>query len=80
MCIQLHGLKKTHRVLDPFMGIGHTALACAELGVDFVGFEIDAAYFAHARAAIQKPVFLPTPRAAKEGMEKTGLSKSRRKK
>jgi len=53
MCIQLHGLKKTHRVLDPFMGIGHTALACAELGVDFVGFEIDAAYFAHARALIE---------------------------
>ncbi len=54
MCIELHGLKRTHRVLDPFMGIGHTALACAELGVDFVGFEIDAAYFAHARALIAK--------------------------
>lgn len=55
MCIQLHGLKRTQRVLDPFMGIGHTALACKELGVDFVGFEIDAAYFAHARALFAKP-------------------------
>jgi site-specific DNA-methyltransferase (adenine-specific) len=54
MCIELHGLEKARRVLDPFMGIGHTALACAELGVDFVGFEIDAAYFAHARALIEK--------------------------
>lgn len=56
MCIQLHGLKKTRRVLDPFMGIGHTALACAELGIDFVGFEIDAAYFAHARALLAKQI------------------------
>lgn len=53
MCIQLHGLRKTHLVVDPFLGIGHTALACVELGVDFVGFEIDTQYFAQARRTIQ---------------------------
>jgi len=41
-------------VMDPFLGIGHTALACVVLGVDFVGFEIDPAYFAEARAAIDR--------------------------
>ena len=48
MCIRLHGFQRTRLVLDPFMGLGHTALACKELGVDFVGFEIDEAYFQEA--------------------------------
>jgi len=43
-CIRLHGLGRTRLVLDPFSGIGNTALACARLGVDFVGFEIDPDY------------------------------------
>ncbi len=44
MCIKLHGLNKTKLVLDPFMGIGSTALACQKLGVNFIGFEIDENY------------------------------------
>ncbi len=43
-CIRLHGYKKGLKVLDPFMGIGNTALACRKLGVEFIGFEIDPAY------------------------------------
>jgi len=46
MCIRLHGLKKTRLVLDPFTGLGNTALACARLGIAFVGFEIDSEYAA----------------------------------
>ncbi len=53
MCIQLHGVEKTRLVLDPFLGIGHTALACVELGVDFVGFEIDPDYIAEARRLLR---------------------------
>jgi site-specific DNA-methyltransferase (adenine-specific) len=53
MCIQLHGACRTRLVLDPFLGIGHTALACLELGMDFVGFEIDADYFTEAKRAIR---------------------------
>ncbi|MFX0163153.1 MAG: DNA-methyltransferase [Candidatus Hodarchaeota archaeon] len=44
MCIELHGLNKTDLVLDPFMGIGNTAIACMRLGVDYIGFEIDELY------------------------------------
>ncbi|MGQ9513352.1 DNA methyltransferase, partial [Thermodesulfitimonas sp.] len=44
MCVKLHGIKETRLVLDPFMGIGSTALACLRLEVGVVGFEIDAAY------------------------------------
>lgn len=45
MCIKLHGVQSTRLVLDPFLGIGQSALAALKLGVDFVGFEIDRAYF-----------------------------------
>ena len=45
MCIRLHGIERTGLVLDPFLGIGHSALAAQTLGVNFVGFEIDSDYF-----------------------------------
>jgi site-specific DNA-methyltransferase (adenine-specific) len=44
MCIKLHGVTKDLVVYDPFMGSGSTALACLDLGVNFVGTEIDANY------------------------------------
>jgi site-specific DNA-methyltransferase (adenine-specific) len=43
-CLRLHGLDRCRRALDPFSGIGGTAVACLRLGVDFVGFEIDEEY------------------------------------
>ena len=56
MCLQLHGVERTELVLDPFIGIGNTAVACAELGLSCVGFEIENDYCAQAaqfvRAAI----------------------------
>jgi site-specific DNA-methyltransferase (adenine-specific) len=55
MCIRLHGLSRTKLVLDPFFGIGHSALACAKLGVNFVGFEIDSDYFQTACDAVSTP-------------------------
>jgi site-specific DNA-methyltransferase (adenine-specific) len=44
LCIKLHGYNEKTVVLDPFMGIGTTALACLKLGVAFLGFEIDPSY------------------------------------
>ena len=52
MCIQLHGCRPGTLVLDPFMGIGNTALAAIALGVDYIGFEIDPAYQEIAEARI----------------------------
>jgi len=46
MCIKLHGFNNETTVLDPFMGIGTTALASVKLGARFVGFEIDKSYVA----------------------------------
>jgi site-specific DNA-methyltransferase (adenine-specific) len=42
MCIKLHG--QTRLVMDPFTGIGSTAVAALRLGSSFVGFEIDKQY------------------------------------
>ena len=55
-CIRLHGLKKNTKVLDPFMGIGNTGLACRELKVGFIGFEVDAYYYKVARERLIKRI------------------------
>ena len=52
MCIRLHGLERIKLVLDPFLGIGSSGLACKKLGVPFVGFEIDSGYFAYAQTLL----------------------------
>ena len=54
MCVQLHGVERAGLVLDPFMGIGHTAAACARLGVNCIGFELEADYFAESQRILQE--------------------------
>jgi site-specific DNA-methyltransferase (adenine-specific) len=44
MCIKLHGIRDGLLVMDPFSGIGSTAIASLRLGVSFVGFDIDNGY------------------------------------
>ena len=53
MCVRLHGLDRTRIVADPFMGLGSTAVACATLGVDFIGIELDEGYLQEAVARVQ---------------------------
>lgn len=57
-CIHLHGQDKVHLVLDPFLGLGHTALACSRLGIDFIGYEIDPEYLETARRNLKKDIRL----------------------
>ena len=52
MCIKDAGLEYINLVVDPFMGIGTTAEACINLGVDYIGFEIDPKYCEIARGLI----------------------------
>jgi len=44
MCLKLHGVQNINLVMDPFMGIGSTALACKKMGIPYIGFEIDPSY------------------------------------
>jgi len=50
MCLRLHGLDRIRTVADPFLGLGSTAVACAQLGVSFVGIEMDPGYLEEAIA------------------------------
>ena len=52
-CIRLHGAPKTKRMLDPFLGIGNSAVAANNCDVkEFIGFEIDEKYLAEARRRV----------------------------
>jgi len=65
-CLRLHGLKRIQRVMDPFNGLGSTAVACARLGVpEFVGSDIDEMYLTEAAARVRG--------AAKPKMAKASL-------
>lgn len=50
-------------VLDPFMGSGTTGVACKELGVDFIGIELNQEYFETAKNRIENHTYKkPTER------------------
>jgi site-specific DNA-methyltransferase (adenine-specific) len=54
-CIKIHGGKPSAVMLDPFLGIGHSALAARRCGIEnFIGFDIDPAYVKLARSALLK--------------------------
>lgn len=53
-CLRLHGLNRVMLAMDPFTGLGSTAVACARLGVDFIGADIDETYLAEAAARMKE--------------------------
>lgn len=74
-CLRLHGLRRIQVAMDPFTGLGSTAVACARLGVDFIGADIDEVYLAEAAArmkdALEQKRALPDRGEAR--MKKAGL-------
>jgi site-specific DNA-methyltransferase (adenine-specific) len=49
-CIKLHGVSRVRTMLDPFLGIGNSAVAARRCGVKrFIGFEIDETYLTGAK-------------------------------
>jgi site-specific DNA-methyltransferase (adenine-specific) len=60
-------------VADPFLGLGSTAVACATLGVDFVGIELDEGYLKEAieRTAAVLCGALEGRRAPRAGRERS---------
>jgi len=52
-CIKLHGVSRVLTMLDPFLGIGNSAIAALRCRVkEFIGFEIDEAYLTEAKRRI----------------------------
>ena len=58
-CLKLHGLDRVRLAVDPFLGLGSSAIACAQLGIGFAGIELDEHYLreavARTRAVLNKP-------------------------
>jgi site-specific DNA-methyltransferase (adenine-specific) len=53
-CIKLHGMSRVRTMLDPFLGIGNSAIAAQRCGVKkFIGFEINQTYLAEAKRKIR---------------------------
>jgi site-specific DNA-methyltransferase (adenine-specific) len=53
-CLRLHGLSRIKVAMDPFTGLGSTAVACARLGVNFIGADIDEVYLTEAEARMEE--------------------------
>ena len=67
MCIRLHGVSKVRRVLDPFVGLGSTAVAAHRLGVACVGFDIDRYYLDVARSQLTS--YAENDRSAQQALD-----------
>ncbi|WP_258084452.1 DNA-methyltransferase [Thermococcus thermotolerans] len=78
MCIKLHGLSRTKLVLDPFMGLGSTAVAAVRLGVNYIGFEIDDYYIkvAEERVAKEKQLLQNKSQVKYQKTEKSSKTKT----
>lgn len=54
-CIKLHGVARIETMLDPFLGIGNSAVAAQRCDVPtFIGFDIDAVYLREARRRVAR--------------------------
>jgi site-specific DNA-methyltransferase (adenine-specific) len=62
-CLKLHGLARIETAMDPFTGLGSTAVACARLGVNFIGADIDETYL---KEAVQRTAEVKNVRALPE--------------
>jgi site-specific DNA-methyltransferase (adenine-specific) len=52
-CVRLHGADRTRVMLDPFLGLGASAIAAVRLGVDFIGIELDEHYLKEAVSRVK---------------------------
>jgi site-specific DNA-methyltransferase (adenine-specific) len=52
-CVRLHGVERVHRIVDPFVGIGASAVAAARIGVSADGFDVDREYLAIAAQRVR---------------------------
>lgn len=53
-CLKLHGVNRIRVAADPFLGLGSSAVACATLGISFVGIELDEHYLKEAIERVKK--------------------------
>lgn len=77
-CVRLHGLDRTRLVVDPFVGIGSTAIAAVRLGVGCVGLDVDEGYLAVAADRVRAESRSILRARAASPIRPSGGSRSRR--
>jgi site-specific DNA-methyltransferase (adenine-specific) len=74
-CLRLHGVQGIERVMDPFTGLGGTAVACARLGLNFIGADLDEVYLTEAANRMETAVRSPKlPGRGEAKMKKVTVS------
>jgi site-specific DNA-methyltransferase (adenine-specific) len=80
-CLRLHGRERVRLVVDPFVGIGSSAVAAARLGLPFVGFDVDREYLSVAvervraeRTSSKRPTPRSTERRPRAGSRSASAS------
>ena len=68
-CLKLHGLDRIRVAVDPFLGLGSSAVAAAQLGIDFIGVELDEHYLREAVDRVRRETGVETmaPRVRRMG-------------
>lgn len=72
-CLRLHGLERVTLAMDPFMGLGSTAVACARLGVNVIGTDLDEAYLELAVERTRAVTTVALPGRGEARMKKVDL-------
>ncbi|MDA1273603.1 MAG: site-specific DNA-methyltransferase [Verrucomicrobia bacterium] len=76
-CIKIHGCRPDLVMLDPFLGIGHSAHAAKQCGVGrFTGFDIDREYVDVARKAIQSGLPEPVAKIPQKGRKRKSTAEN----
>ena len=58
-CYRLHGVDRIRMAVDPFVGLGASAVAAVRVGVPFVGFDVDEQYLSVAARRTQEALRRP---------------------
>ncbi len=64
-CLRLHGLERIRHAVDPFVGIGASAVAAARCRVEFVGFDLDEGYLRVAAERVRAERSAPKGRGSR---------------
>jgi site-specific DNA-methyltransferase (adenine-specific) len=76
-CLRLHGLERVEIAMDPFMGLGSTAVACARLGIDCIGSDLDESYLTMAVERTRQVTVVALPERGAARMKKATLTERR---
>jgi site-specific DNA-methyltransferase (adenine-specific) len=76
-CLRLHGLDRIERAMDPFMGLGSTAVACARLGIECIGADVDETYLEMAVERTRAVTVVTLPERGAARMKKATLAERR---